>query len=78
MDPRYTRAFTVHLHHIGPSGLARVIFILLDRVKNRPVLPAEHLPGYPVAFAGLVLTVKTSPTSCVDPGIFRQVELTTE
>ena len=23
MDPRHTTAFTVHLHHIGPNGLAR-------------------------------------------------------
>ena len=30
-------------------ALARGIFILLDRVTNRPVSPANHLPGYPVA-----------------------------
>ncbi len=30
-------------------ALARGIFILLDRATNRPVPPADHIPGYPVA-----------------------------
>lgn len=30
-------------------ALARGIFILLDRHSKRPVDPAEHIPGYPVA-----------------------------
>ena len=30
-------------------ALAQGIFILLDHCNHRPVSPAEHLPGYPLA-----------------------------